>query len=843
MERIHIHYGSWKSASTLIQMTLRQNKEVLADNGVAFIDQQTDQHKRFAGEFRKAVLAVQQEGVTSQDADAQCRYAARLFEELNTSFGLDTAVHSWENFVGHPLFNTQRTLYHGVFTAWWFETYLSNLPLEFTFITRNQADLIEAMYTQEVRKGRFLSSIDDFLEKFVKGRDLSWLSVVEPFFARFGSEKVRVIPFEEIKKEGSEGFLKSFFSPFLEFDLELKVDHSNPSFSGKAVEVALKTYPGLTEEQRQREEKRLVREYSNLKYPRSDFLGKERRSLLLESVSKDNKLLFDNFISSQYKGSQKEYSPLLSKQKGGGDGWVSSFYQSSRKKKAEKVADLHLVDFNGGEKKIPFIKVEGDLKSFLPEKYSGETVLISQWAFNYTVPKGGMVNVRLEIPGNDQFLELNDVSLDLVELIGSDEVGDVFTLHPEHDRFASLTKGNAQVRYAAVLTSKEPGLDLKEGVKIEPCKNQLLPSHIEFDVDGLVPCQGKMVLPGYSKKLRSFPCKINSLESLSIFEKKEPLSEEGSLEPRPFFLTIDTESFYFKRPTMMTGEGLKGAKASYEILDELDKNKLKAVFYVNVYEHLQYGDDSLERLCKTIYERGHEVALHSHKSAELDFYNKEIVNYDYDGQRRILEYGKELLQKWLNYEVVNFRAGGYQHNDDTLKALQDLDFKIDSSYFYRHSNARQHSGRYVEPYKIGSLIEVPVLHLPLVMPDGSISDRKFDINSVNLSELQAVVGRGAEGLSVFSYMMHSFSFIERKRFESSQRPEKLLMKSSPLNSRGNYIGVTGLYDNLWNDFCKFLDWLSSNKSLSVKTMCSSIDELTMLVESHKERGVSPILYR
>jgi len=28
--------------------------------------------------------------------------------------------------------------------------------------------------------------------------------------------------------------------------------------------------------------------------------------------------------------------------------------------------------------------------------------------------------------------------------------------------------------------------------------------------------------------------------------------------PRPFFLTIDTESIYFPRPVMMTGEGLAG---------------------------------------------------------------------------------------------------------------------------------------------------------------------------------------------------------------------------------------------------------------------------------------------
>ncbi len=372
---------------------------------------------------------------------------------------------------------------------------------------------------------------------------------------------------------------------------------------------------------------------------------------------------------------------------------------------------------------------------------------------------------------------------------------------------------------------------------------QKAPSHLEMRPDGAVSLDLNSWAASPPKNRNILPAQINAIAAISSDTGLLITDQVVPQTPRPFFITIDTESFYFKRPVMITGDGLNGAKATYEILDALDRRNLKAVFYVNVYEHLQYGDDSIERICKIIHERGHEVALHCHKSKALNFYNQEIIKYDYDGQRRILEYGKDLLHRWLGVETINFRAGGYQHNTDTLAALDDLGFRIDSSYLYKRSTAPAHEGHFVRPYRIGNLIEVPILYLPLVQRNGLISDRKFDINSVNLPELLDTLNRGAPALPVFNYMMHSFSFIARERFSMNHPDDTLMMRSPPANSQGLYIGVTGLRDALWRDFLLFLDALSVEDSIEVRTMSGAIDDLERIADHAPWPEIVPILYR
>lgn len=834
MENIHIHLGSWKSASSLVQATLRKNKNVLSNNGAFFVDQNTDQHKDFSKQFRKAMELVSEYGICSSLAQLHCQKAANYFEELNESSTVTKFIHSWENFVGHPFYRNPRVLYHGVATAWWFEQYLSHLPLEFTFITRNQADLIEAMYTQEVRKGRFLGGVDEFIEKFLTGRDLSWLPVVEPFVSRFGYKRVRVIPFEDIKECGSEKFLRKFFSPIFDFDLDFSVKHSNPSFSAEAVKVALKTYPGLDAEERKKEELRLVKEYSNLKYPRSDFLEESRRSYFLETVRHDNRVLFDDIISPDYERCFQYYKPEGKVSYNSKGGWIDSLL---KKNKGEEKSFLSVIDLNGQEEVVPLFSVDDDLKHLLPVKYKDKTILSSKRVFSYPFPKGSEVGVKLSPASSEQLDLAGCVTLDLMEVINS-SVGSTFSVVLNGKDRVSLVKGNPKVRYAAVLVVDEQRSGLMEcGFKLEASGHQLLPTHVKFTQDGFLPSKNGQVTPGYDKSFLAIPNKINSFEGLANVESVE--SYRGTVAPTPFFLTIDTESIYFDRPSMMTGEGLEGAKASYEILDELDKNNLKAVFYVNVFEHLQYNDDSVERLCKSIHERGHEIALHSHKSKSLGFYDKEIDECSYDEQCRILEYGKNLIYRWLGREVVNFRAGAYRHNDDTLIALQNLGFKIDSSFFYSRNNSSSHERKLVRPYKVGSLIEVPILYQPVVMQNGVISNKKYDVNPLTLKELKAVVDNGGD-LSVINFMMHSFSFIKRKRFSPDQKVDGLLMRN---RSRGRYMGVTGLDERLWNDFCLFLNWLANNKNINVTTMEGSLSELNSIASYHSREEVLPFLYR
>jgi hypothetical protein len=130
-----------------------------------------------------------------------------------------------------------------------------------------------------------------------------------------------------------------------------------------------------------------------------------------------------------------------------------------------------------------------------------------------------------------------------------------------------------------------------------------------------------------------------------------------------------------------------------------------------------------------------------------------------------------------------------------------------------------------------------------VQRNGLISDRKFDVNTINLHELFATVKQGAPALPMFSYMMHSFSFIARERFAKNHPDDKLLMRSLPANQQGLYIGVTGMHDALWRDFLRFLDMLTEDDGIEVRTMTGAISDLENIIDKGPWPEIVPVLYR
>ncbi len=288
-----IHLGSWKSGSTLIQQNLRTNNKQLQKAGVRFIDQGEKQFLEFLPFYRKAINAIK--GNVPQ-TDEIVTASAEKFWELGNPDKHNAVVHSWEVFLGHPFNTSKNQMYHAEATAAWFERILGQHKPLFVIYLRRQADFIEAMYNQEVSKGRFLGSIEDFLEEFCQ-RSLSWRPTVEPFVSRFGLDNVKVIPFEVVKRD-PEKFVDDFVDLFLNEKLEKKLLHSNPSLSEKATKIALAAYPHLEQNERVLLEKFLRTNFSNKTHGRCDFLGPLRRAYIFESTQEENRRLFEDFIPS-----------------------------------------------------------------------------------------------------------------------------------------------------------------------------------------------------------------------------------------------------------------------------------------------------------------------------------------------------------------------------------------------------------------------------------------------------------------------------------------------------------------------------------------------------------------
>jgi polysaccharide deacetylase len=292
------------------------------------------------------------------------------------------------------------------------------------------------------------------------------------------------------------------------------------------------------------------------------------------------------------------------------------------------------------------------------------------------------------------------------------------------------------------------------------------------------------------------------------------------------FLTVDTEDDYFETPHMVTGEGLGEEYGAYGILDILGRHGLSATFFVNVYEaHRHHDPGVMERLVKTIHERGHEVALHTHPSADLEFYARPLYWFNADEQTRILGYGAELIEKWTGVHPVSFRAGGYVLNDATFEALERVGFRIDSSVFFRSDKNR------ITPFTVnavrlrGKLTEVPVTYVPRIQDDGGIEHRKFDVNWLSRDELNAVLDRVRRfDIGEAMFMMHSFSFIDKESIRE-ERPGSPIARyrSEPVRSR--YVEIYGSHPVIRDRFDRFAERLAKDETLEVRTLAEAADAL------------------
>ena len=220
------------------------------------------------------------------------------------------------------------------------------------------------------------------------------------------------------------------------------------------------------------------------------------------------------------------------------------------------------------------------------------------------------------------------------------------------------------------------------------------------------------------------------------------------------YITIDVEQHLKNIPFCITGEGLETECGVYFIMNTLEKYGLKGVFFVNVYEHQNYSG-LMERIIADMHTRGHEVALHWHKS-DLDFNNKNHSTYNYEEQKFILEYGKNFIENVIQDKVWSFRGGGYCLSETTLCVLADIGIRVDSSVFMANVQSVKHKTKN-KICRYGNLIEVPVTTHAL---DGGLSKIDINWNKTARNMLEIINTCRHSGIKNIVAMLHSFSFVE-----------------------------------------------------------------------------------
>jgi hypothetical protein len=261
--------------------------------------------------------------------------------------------------------------------------------------------------------------------------------------------------------------------------------------------------------------------------------------------------------------------------------------------------------------------------------------------------------------------------------------------------------------------------------------------------------------------------------------------------------TIDVEGTHGNRPFEQLILGQVGTNEEWgvrKIAKILHKYDADGTFFVDVYEHTLWGMEPWEQVCVALAKQGQDVQLHTHPGwrddprdfdwirelkrtksflgPEKDFMAKLSLKEQID----VLQYGSDLLYKWLGVRPIAHRSGGYSIDENTILALCQTGFKVDSSQNRAHPNSKLYWTFNAVTVKNG------ILQIPLTIYDrcflsvgprlrGTFRRLKTSVRFSKDSELVGFCKIALEvGLPVMNLFMHSYSLLKMDKYFKKNEP-------------------------------------------------------------------------
>lgn len=290
--RLTLHIGAHKTASSLLQATLRRDASTLRGRGLFQVHRQPILKSDFHADVRRLI-----QGEARQSSLEEGRESfAGLLEDKDGDVLL-TNEDFFESF-NRPQFyrHIGPTLEHVCEVA-------GTRDIRVVLYVRSQVDYIESLFMHHIHLGHD-RQFDTFLADYLDF-DLSWKRVLDDIAGVVGRENVVAIPYEAIKRVGSSAFYRTFLSACgvsETADLEITEDESrdrsaNRSYSQDALEIASVVNPLLDKDGRNTLRQFLQRKYSTATHPRAVLVPDDRRQEILARLREDNEQLFAEYLS------------------------------------------------------------------------------------------------------------------------------------------------------------------------------------------------------------------------------------------------------------------------------------------------------------------------------------------------------------------------------------------------------------------------------------------------------------------------------------------------------------------------------------------------------------------
>ncbi|CAN2049000.1 putative NodB homology domain-containing protein [Candidatus Magnetomoraceae bacterium gMMP-1] len=207
------------------------------------------------------------------------------------------------------------------------------------------------------------------------------------------------------------------------------------------------------------------------------------------------------------------------------------------------------------------------------------------------------------------------------------------------------------------------------------------------------------------------------------------------------------------------------------ILDIAEAYDIKMTFFVDVYEYKKpFGIGPVKRIVEIIFDRGHDVQLHTHPGPLYDYKRNKMFQFSEKEQIEILQIGARLIEEWVGYYPEAHRSGAYAADLKTISALKKVGITLDSSYYYSHPNCKLNESIPYNNflYNIDDIIELPITAFRFQKRINFLGNyfpplcyfKKIDIDACNLTELKAAITKSIKcNYSTVNIFMHSFSLI------------------------------------------------------------------------------------
>ena len=150
-------------------------------------------------------------------------------------------------------------------------------------------------------------------------------------------------------------------------------------------------------------------------------------------------------------------------------------------------------------------------------------------------------------------------------------------------------------------------------------------------------------------------------------------------------ISVDTEGPAGMQPVerMIYGKAADGKEYGIRFLMDLfEQYGVKALFFVDIPETADHGQDKIADVMREIADRGHDVGVHVHPDHMADAGRRYLWQYSREEQYEIIARCTGFYEQVLHKAPKSFRAGRYGANNDTLEILDGLGYLYDMSEFY-----------------------------------------------------------------------------------------------------------------------------------------------------------------